>query len=1035
MRKTIIQLLLSLTVLGANVCYGAGVQGKNDILDPAYETAPLPDNYVVAEQTKNKITYANSRVPNVSLTVEFIPSGNRPLYAVLADLTYRYKVAHKNDIIQNCLSDFTLKNFASFAFTCVKNQNSTVMVVATQFSDTNNQPSDFYRVVTMSAKSGDSPASDEIGEMINYANYKLGFFEELNVPQKTQLKHTDDNFDDIDIEGLEKISGEGPNLWSAGSARPPVEVESIDITDKGMKFFLKMPNSNEKVIATMYLSEDDSPNAVVNQMRAAIPKTYHNCKKPKENSEVEISSLLTSCSEGDIKVNIRRLPLNKYEYKAYEIISGSQEVLDALFADQSLSKNLSAYLFKEFFDREILHKSDNVFAYLQGIESGQNTPAGIQYVIDRSTAKSMIASQAIPGADKNEKSDKKTAAQADPNAQYEEEDYKFIIIAGVAGIGALVIFLIIAMKKQKQKKAEEEEAKRVQEELEKQQGGSESPLSEGGDELLAEIEAERMARKRKAYQQQRDAENLAKELEEKRRNMDPDEINRRKAALHDFSKQNAPDAILSALSTPKETVAESNLKANELIKAQKADEFAPPAKPAENTQKAEPQAEKPAAKTAAKPARKTQATKPAPAPAPAPEPEPVTEEQVTETAAEQEVQTRNETLSQEEIEAEKERKRKEEERLAMTNALLMKMKQGQKSDLDARKAEPVEKPKAKPADTAPSRTFSLVGDKKPEPKPAPAAAPEPQPQPQPQPNATIFGSDDMVQPVSPQSEQTQSFDQWFDSQNQQQSEQPAPARSASIFGSDDMVQPAAPQPAPAQSASIFGSDDMVQPAAPQPATTQTASIFGADDMVQPAAPQPAPAQTASIFGADDMVQPAAPQPAPAQTASIFGADDMVQPAAETQQQPISKPEPAPAKKKVRDPLEELARRSKKIEPDPNDEPEIDLEFDMGSDVNLDMFANDMSTPEPTPADESGESILDITGDAENLLDLTGMEDQIIPDAQDSMISPNKRAAPDPAPAVQQPAPAAQPPAKKKRTTKKITKFNLGSLSISLSDKE
>ncbi len=979
MKKTLFALLLSTLSIGT--CLGAGVQGKNDILDPIYETAPLPENYYVKEESENKIIFANDRVPNMSLSVEFLQSNGKQVYEILADKIYKYRKNNPDDLLQSCQNDLMLKNFASFAFTCIRNQDSTVMVVATQFEDMNNLPSDFYRIMVMSAKSGDSPASDEMGEMINYANYKLGFFENFNIPQKTTLNHhIDDNLKDIDLEGLIKITADRENFWSGPDIAPPVEVENIDITNQGMKFFLKLPTTNEKFLATMHLSEMETIDGIAKQVRNVLAGAYHKCKKPKENSDVDTYTLVSSCSEGSIKVVIKRLPTNKYEFKTYLIITGEESTLEQLFNNQNMNQKLNSYLFKQFYDSEMLHKSNNIFGYMQAIEAGDKIPATMHYVVDKSTAKSLVASQAIPADGKDDKKNSSKPSAVVNKNEYEKEDYKYILIAGACAVAGLLIFLFLAIKKQKIKKQKEEEALREQEELEKhQQENANISLSGESDELLAEIEAERMARRRAAYKNQRDAENLAKELEEKNKNLSEEERNRRKAALENIASQSAPDAIASALSAPKEKVAESNLKANEMIKAQRDEEFSAPAKKAE-----EPKQPKQSKQEKEKPVVNNE-------PAAAEEP----------ASSEPQINPEDLTKTDEEIKAEQEKKRQEEERKARSNELLIKMKQAQKSDL-AESAQKETKKQPEPVSTKPSVKFTLAGDKPKEKKAETKQEPVVQPKVQ-----SFFASEEMVQPA----------------------EAAVQKENQNFFANEEMVQPSEPA-VQKESQNFFANEEMVQPAEPA-VQKESQNFFANEEMVQPAEPAEK-TETQNFFANEEMVQPAVEQTANNQPKmqDFFESEVSAQP---IQTAGVSKP-------KLKDPLEELARKSKKIETAIDEEPEIDLESALGEEINLDMFANDFSTFDHGSQQNTvnSETVLDLSSD-DGVLDLSSMTDDSFA-SQGSKSTDTNRTSEQYADSInlEVERPAEEPVSQtkpKKKTTKKIRKFNLGSISVSLSDKE
>ena len=470
-----------------------------------------------------------------------------------------------------------------------------------------------------------------------------------------------------------------------------------------------------------------------------------------------------------------------------------------------------------------------------------------------------------------------------------------------------------------------------------------------------------MARKRAAYKNQREAENLARELEEKQKNLSEEERKRRKAALANIASQNAPDAIASALSAPKEKVAESNLKANEMIKAQREEEYSS----TEPAPVKEPETKKASSPNNVEPSVQS---------SPAEEIQLVQEETVQ--IQEPQVNPADLMKSEEDLAAERERKRKEEERKARSNELLMKMKQAQKSDIsEARKEEKEEEKKPQePVSKKPSVTFRLAGDK-------------------------------------PKAQQ----------QEIKKEEPVVQSKSQNFFANEEMVQLSEPAVQPQATQNFFASEEMIQPSEPAVQPQAKQNFFASEEMVQPSGPAVQPQAKQNFFNSEEMVQPSETQP---KMQDFFESEVSAQ-HVQTGAVPASKP-------KVRDPLEELARKSKKIQP-VDDEPEIDLEAALGEDINLDMFANDFSAPapsEPVNAMSDDETVLDLSS-SEDMLDLTSLTQE---PAQNQSYASNQYA--DSLNLeVETPARKTVEEKPKKKTTKKIRKFNLGSLSVSLPDKQ
>ncbi len=1001
--------LLVLSLLG--FCSGAlaASNGKVDQLDPIYENGTLPNNYYVQEKTDDSIVFANERVPNMFITVKFQPINERQMYELIAD--YMFRTVHA-DSVNSCQNSSFYKNFSSIEFECVKNQDSFVQSIFTQFEDQNNQPSEFYRIVTISYKTGDSPASDDVGEMINYANYNLGFFNNLNIPQKTILNHhTDPEFNNIDIIQMQELDKENENLWARHFGSTPVDVEGTDITDKGMKFFLKTKDTNEKFIATMMLSSFQT-EGVVKQILEVIPNNFHNCKGTKEQPGVEVSSIKTECDEGNIMINIRQLPLRKYEYFVYEITSGSEELLEKIFADPTLSKQLSTYLYKTFYDKEMLNKKNNVLEYILGVDSGTQQSAPISFVMDNSTAKSL----AHGPVDKNVKpeTDPNTKTLIQETTSSNDGDSIYTIIAGATGICALVILLIIVAKRRKLDEEAKAEKARIKEEKARKKAEEDAKKAQATNEgeLLAEIAAaqiEKEKQQRKIYQQKRDAEELAKKLEEKLKEGGEEELNRRRAALDKFNQ--TPEAVAAALSQPKTADSQANIEARNQVKnnmsddallADPKDETSTDSK--KNTEKKATDKKSKESKASAGNSKETAKNK---------------KIWTNNAGADSVVTEEEQARKEEELREAEEKKRKDQEFKFKGDSLLMKMRKDRDANPEDRE-EPVKAPapEVSKVSSKPSMKFSLVGDKNKKNDKSPIVE-EKAPVEDVAPTASqesIFGDEDMVKPMS----------------DVEVKEQAPETPKGSIFGEDDMV---APVTSGTPKGSIFGDDDMVKPS----------SEVKVQELVEEVKPQQSEAKVVeektetiknSIFGEDEMVAPVA-EVAP-----------QVEEKVAEQDKPVEDSAP---KKKAKNPFDALiVNKSKSLKvkrrTEPEPEPEIDLEGQLNDEIDLNLFANNKDEPSSYDSEKildltpSDEMVLDLS--SENSIDLTDTSfdsdfgstslDKNTSSERKNFFGSNEVEA---APASVQTETEAPAPEKapKKKTSKRIRKFNLNSISTSLSD--
>lgn len=937
MRKIV---LLTLSLFSFSSCFAAISSGKVDQLDPIYETSALPNNYYVQDKSKNSMVFANERVPNMYLTVKFLPTNGKPMYELIAD--YMFSTVH-NDIVNKCQSASFYKNFASIEFECVRNQDSLLQVIVTQFEDQNNQPSDFFRVATVSYKTGDSPTTDEIGEMINFANFNLGFFEKLNIPQKTILNHhTDPDFGNIDIAQMEELVKENDNLWSKEAFISPTIIDSQEITDKGMKFLMKTKDTNEKFIASMVLSSLSSED-LSNELLSAIPSYYHNCRDAKKTVGVEFSSINAKCDEGNILVNIRQLHLKKYEFSIYEVISGNAELVNRIIADPVLSKNLSSYLYKTFYDLEMLHKKNNVFDYMANVDAGLIQSAPLSFIIDNSTAKSVARGPVNKNSQaKQEDENKKTLIQMENST--DDGDYLYTVLADVARIGALVVLLILFGKRRKLNEEAKAEKERIKAEKAKKKAEEYAKKASDANEveLLAEIAAaqiEREKQQKKLYQQKRDAEQLAKQLEERLEQGGEEEINRRKAALDKFATNSDKiSSIAVAITQPKVEASDSvaNKEARQQIKNNNSDEalLAKDTSKDQSTESTHKAAEKTTDKKSDKVyseenVKSTAAKDPKDPKDPKDDKEDNSKSQVkskkiwTNNSGAGSVMTEEESkkakdeeerkAEEEERKAEEERKRKAEEFKFKGDSLLMKMKQDRsKNQVSAPTPEKKEEPIV--VDTKPSVKFNLVGDKS-EQKDKAQEKPVVK-------TPTDKAVDQGVKTVE------------------------GTAKNTSIFNSDDMVMPS--------------SDEKVEKTTDvKPAINQKSKEVKKEEV--PKFNQQTTFKN-SIFGDDDMVVASSELTEPKKEESSIVDKENTK---EDKDSDVKK-------KRANNPFDALVVNKRSDKYEDNSEVEIDLEGQLNEEIDLNLFANNKDEPS-----SESETILDLTPSDESVLDLTSVANSSI----------------------------------------------------------
>ena len=553
MKKRIVSTIAT-GILGLNVAVAA--PQVSDIIDPIFETEQLPNSYYVKEKNQNSMYFANSKIPNLSIEVSFVKNNSRQFYEIVAD--FMYKLTHKGDNINQCMNDPTYKPFASYQFLCVKNQDSLQYVIFTQFEDDNNQPSDFTRIVSISSKTGDNATVEDLAAMINTANYQLGFFENFNIPQKSVLKYASNvDYSRIDLEGMQNLSLQKENYWAAPQdSSSLVQVTSTDITNQGMKFFLKDGTTNEKYIITYVLTTEKKQKLTENTQKA-INSIYHNCKHTVETEGADSARLSTKCDEGAMGILIKDLNLKKYEFDIYEIVTAPEQLLKTLEENKGKFDQIQSYLYKQFFDSEMLNQKDNVFAYIQDIENNLKPEAGIAYPYNSSTAKTIESEKAVQSKNKEKNAPNDNRSQSDKIKEDIENSAMItthssssslslsdmLTYGGLASIALALIILFIFRRRIKDKVVPYMQQKAAEKEQFKQTG---VVPGDSGGELIAEIEAERIRREKERYKQQKEAEKLAKELEERKKNETEEERAKRKASLDEFMQKSAIPGVVAS---------------------------------------------------------------------------------------------------------------------------------------------------------------------------------------------------------------------------------------------------------------------------------------------------------------------------------------------------------------------------------------------------------------------------------------------------------------------------------------------------------
>lgn len=548
MKKVLTALSLSLGLIMSNPTLAAQ---KEDLVDPIYENKALPTNFYEYQKTSNYIVFRNDKTPNMEISISFSPIKNQKFYEIVAN--YMYELTHTEGTnISHCQIVPTYKNFASYEFECTKNQDSLMLVIFTIFEDDNNQPSDFIRTVSIAAKTGDAPSSEDVIEMINYANFNLGKFESFNIPQKSVLRpYSEPSYKNIELEGMEQLVNVDNNLWNGIVTLSGAKIINQDLTNAGLKYFVKSDATNEKFKATLFLDKRTNLEAITQDINDSLIKFYHKCKNVNKNQSLESSSLEISCDEGELAALIFDYPIKKYEFTPYLVISGPKQLLMNTLSSQINS--LKTFFYKEYIDREILHYKNNIFNEMLEVEEDISVAAPKTYPIDDTLKQSIVALKSIPNktnqTDQNNNANSNVTNAQNVPTKHEQDDSLYLIIGGVLLTVALLLMLLknkIAMMKLAIK------TKQLEKEEEKKTG---VPINnDGGGELLAEIEAARIQREKEIYKQRREAENLAKELE-KKLSEDKDEVQKRKDNLDQFT-QSTPDSIVEVLN--KKTVEPQN---------------------------------------------------------------------------------------------------------------------------------------------------------------------------------------------------------------------------------------------------------------------------------------------------------------------------------------------------------------------------------------------------------------------------------------------------------------------------------------------
>ncbi|MBQ1628142.1 MAG: hypothetical protein II098_03160, partial [Treponema sp.] len=650
--------------------------------------------------------FANNKIPNLTVEVSFVKNNSRQFYEIVAD--YMYELEHSGSSITQCQNDPTYKALASYEFACVKDQDSLQYIVFTQFEDDNNQPSDFTRIISVSSKTGDNTAIEDLAAMVNTANYQLGFFENFNIPQKSVLIHASSvNYAKIDLEGMQSLSHQQSNLWKNALEVPAsIQISSVDVTNQGMKFFLKDSATNQKYIITYSLTTEKR-NQIVENTKKAIQSIYQGCKGLKEEDRADGFRISVKCKEGNLGFLVKDTYLKKYEYDIYQLISAPEDLLASLEGNNVKFNQIQDYLYKQFFDSEILFQKDNVFAYIQEIETETKPEAGYTYPFDASTAKTIESLKAAQA--NNNKNNGSNASSEDRNkndianspmitTSSSDDLFSLDNLLTFGGIGAIIIALVVLflLRNHIKSKIVPYVQKKVAEKEQLRQTGFSA--NDNSSELIAEIEEERIRREKERYKQQKEAEKLAKELEARKQNETEEERAKRIASLNEFVQKSS---VIPGVSSP-DINTENAVPATEQ-NVEKAQEPTENSVPKSNVNETAPAA-KPKEETSNPPAETSANHTPAPV-----ESSNVKKEEVHPAKTDEEAERRK--AEEERIQREKEFQSKK----LKGEDLLMKMKMKQKQNTSESSSEENKQKEQQTVQEPPKfnpNRFSLVGETK-----------------------------------------------------------------------------------------------------------------------------------------------------------------------------------------------------------------------------------------------------------------------------------------------------------------------------------
>lgn len=538
--------LICAAAVSAAICAPIAANAFSDVMDPAYETKELLENYRISEQKSNEIVFKNTKAPSSEIKIKFAKLGERTVTDVLLDHVYS---SYRNQQLNHCQSDESLAGMGAFEFTCINNQSNIVHFAVTGFANADGSPKSFIRIVDSSAVSGDNAPAEDLAELINFANFKLGYFEEGENEEATTLKHaTMRELHDIDLTGIENMVYEASNFWNGKKPSSPVGIENIDVSDKGIKYFLRT-SDNKPLYAVIHLDERRDISMLVKE---SLELSNRGCDKPQMASSPfgsDVDAFRVSCQDAVYGTYFKELKLKKDKLNSYLILTGEENT--AVNLGTNGFNQLALYLYEDFFKREIMLSRDNIFAYMDDIDSGRLQPVSKSYMTDTQKAKD----------ERTESEDKAFFATAgstqNETAAGTSDDGMLLPLIGIAilllagGAGAFVY-----MQKKKGKSSSDD-------------NNNQEPVHETSDgtemDLTAEIQAAQMEKarlERESQKQRREAELIAKKLEEARKNESPEE---RRKRLEEIEKQNQED-LAKALSQPKETVAAANIEAQKQMK-------------------------------------------------------------------------------------------------------------------------------------------------------------------------------------------------------------------------------------------------------------------------------------------------------------------------------------------------------------------------------------------------------------------------------------------------------------------------------------